>query len=33
VTYRHEETTRIISVRRARGSENAQYLDARERRG
>jgi uncharacterized DUF497 family protein len=29
VTYRHEETTRIISVRRARAEEEAQYIDAR----
>ena len=28
VTYRHEETIRLISVRRARDSEKAQYLDA-----
>ena len=28
VTYRHEEATRIISVRRARDSEKALYLDA-----
>ena len=33
VTYRHEETTRIISVRRARDDEKAQYVGARERRG
>ena len=31
VTYRHEETIRLISVRRARGSDKAQYV-ARERR-
>ena len=33
VTYRHENTIRLISVRRARDSEKAQYVDARERRG
>ena len=27
VTYRHEETIRLISVRRARDSEKAQYLN------
>jgi len=27
VTYRHEETIRLISVRRARDSEKAQYRD------
>ena len=27
VTYRHEETIRIISVRRARASEEAKYRD------
>lgn len=27
VTYRHEETIRIISVRRARDDENARYLE------
>ena len=27
VTYRHEEATRIISVRRARDDEQARYLD------
>jgi uncharacterized DUF497 family protein len=27
VTYRHEEATRIISVRRARDDEKARYLD------
>ena len=32
VTYRHEEATRIISVRRARDDEKAQYFDAPERR-
>jgi hypothetical protein len=32
VTYRHEETIRLISVRRARHNEEAQYVDARERR-
>jgi uncharacterized DUF497 family protein len=32
VTYRHEEAIRIISVRRARNDEKAQYLDAPERR-
>jgi len=32
VTHRHEETIRIISVRRARDSEKAQYVEARERR-
>ena len=31
VTYRHEEATRIISVRRARDSEKALYLDAPKR--
>jgi uncharacterized DUF497 family protein len=33
VTYRHEDTIRLISVRRARDDEKAQYVDARERRG
>jgi uncharacterized protein len=28
VTYRHDETIRLISVRRARNSEKAQYRDA-----
>jgi uncharacterized protein len=28
VTYRHENTIRIISVRRARDDEKAQYLEA-----
>ena len=28
VTYRHEETIRLISVRRSRDSEKKQYLDA-----
>ena len=28
VTYRHEEAIRIISVRRARDDEKAQYIDA-----
>ena len=28
VTYRHEETIRLISVRRARDSEKTQYLEA-----
>ena len=28
VTYRHEETIRLVSVRRARDSEKAQYLNA-----
>ena len=32
VTYRHEEATRLISVRRARDNEKAQYVDARKRR-
>jgi uncharacterized DUF497 family protein len=32
VTYRHEETIRLISVRRARDSEKAQYLDAQAQR-
>lgn len=32
VTYRHEETTRIISVRRARDNEEAHYGGAQERR-
>ena len=32
VTYRHEETIRLISVRRARDSEKRQYGDAREGR-
>ena len=31
VTYRHEEAIRLISVRRARENEEAQYVDARER--
>jgi len=32
VTYRHEETIRLISVRRTRDSEKAQYLDAQPQR-
>ncbi len=32
VTYRHEETIRLISVRRARGSEKAQCLGAQAQR-
>ena len=32
VTYRHEEAIRIISVRRARDEEQAQYIDAPKRR-
>lgn len=32
VTYRHEEAIRIISVRRARDEEKAQYLDSPEPR-
>lgn len=32
VTYRHEETIRLISVRRARDNEKAQYLDAQAQR-
>ena len=32
VTYRHEETIRLISVRRARGSEKAQDLGAQTQR-
>jgi uncharacterized DUF497 family protein len=32
VTYRHEETIRLIAVRRARDSEKAQYLGARTQR-
>ena len=32
VTYRHEETIRLISVRRARNSEKAQYLGAQAQR-
>ena len=32
VTYRHEETIRLISVRRARDSEKAQYLGAQTQR-
>jgi uncharacterized DUF497 family protein len=32
VTYRHEEATRIISVRRARHDEKAQYTGAPEQR-
>jgi uncharacterized DUF497 family protein len=32
VTYRHEEAIRIISVRRARNDEKAQYLNTPERR-
>ncbi len=32
VTYRHEEAVRVISVRRARDSERAQYVDAQGRR-
>jgi uncharacterized DUF497 family protein len=30
VTYRHEDTIRLISVRRARASEKAQYLGGAE---
>ncbi len=30
VTYRHEETTRLISIRRARDGEQSQYVDARD---
>jgi len=30
VTYRHEEATRIISVRRARDNEKAAYLNAQD---
>jgi uncharacterized DUF497 family protein len=32
VTYRHEETIRIISVRRARDDEKSTYLGASKRR-
>ena len=32
VTYRHEETIRLISVRRARDGEKTQYLDAQAQR-
>ncbi len=32
VTYRHEETIRLISVRRARDGEKAQYLAAQAQR-
>ena len=32
VTYRHEETIRLISVRRARDSEKAQYRDTQAQR-
>ena len=32
VTYRNEETIRLISVRHARDGEKAKYVDARERR-
>ena len=32
VTYRHEETIRLISVLRARDNETAQHVNARERR-
>jgi len=32
VTYRHEETIRFISVRRARDSEKAQYFGAQTQR-
>ena len=32
VTYRHEETIRLISIRRARDGEKRQYVDAREGR-
>jgi uncharacterized protein len=32
VTYRHEEAIRIISVRRARDDEKAQYINPPERR-
>jgi len=32
VTYRHEETIRLISVRRARDNEKAQYLGAQAER-
>ena len=30
VTYRHEETIRLISIRRARNGEEAQYIHARD---
>jgi len=32
VTYRHEETIRLVSVRRARDSEKAQYRDTQAQR-
>jgi uncharacterized DUF497 family protein len=32
VTYRHEETIRLISTRRARDNETAQHVNAQERR-
>ena len=32
VTYRHEETIHLISIRRARDGEKRQYVDAREGR-
>jgi hypothetical protein len=32
VTYRHEEAIRLISVRRARDNEKAEYVGARDRR-
>jgi uncharacterized DUF497 family protein len=32
VTYHHEEAIRLISVRRARDNEKAQYVAAQERR-
>ena len=30
VTHRHEETIRLISIRRARDGEEAQYINARD---
>jgi uncharacterized DUF497 family protein len=30
VTYRHEETIRLISIRRARDGEEAQYINTRD---
>jgi uncharacterized DUF497 family protein len=32
VTYRHEEAIRLTSIRRARDTEKAEYVDAQERR-
>jgi uncharacterized DUF497 family protein len=33
VTYRHEDTIRLISVRRARNQEKTRYIDTQKQRG